>query len=181
VVEIYQGYRSNYEGLGTPRAPGARESERFAPGFVWNAWAKGIKLGVRSSSDHVSTHISYACFYVDEVSREAIVRSAKARRSYAATDNIIADLRKGGHFMGESFRSRGPLPLEVYAAGTGPIARAEVIRNNRLVYTAPGSGTEIRFTYTDTDTRPGVAYYYVRIEQQNGQLAWSSPVWVQYE
>ena len=30
-------------------------------GFVWNAWAKGYKLGVQASSDHVSTHISYTC------------------------------------------------------------------------------------------------------------------------
>jgi hypothetical protein len=84
----------------------------------------------------------------------------------------------GRHFMGESFR--GPVaPLEVYAAGTGPIARVVVIKSNRTVYTAPGSGSEMRFTYTDQVPAAGEAYYYVRVEQQDGQLGWSSPIWVE--
>jgi hypothetical protein len=61
VVEIYQGYRSNYEDSDAPRAE-KREIGKFTAGLVWNAWAKGAKLGVQSSSDHVSTHISYADF-----------------------------------------------------------------------------------------------------------------------
>ena len=180
VVEIYQGYRSNFETLGAPRSPSRQESAKFSAGFVWNAWSKGIKLGVQASSDHVSTHISYAGLYVDRVDRDAIIAAMKARRSYAATDNILVDLRTGEHFMGESFQTTERLPLSVYAAGTGPIARVEVIKNNRVVYAVPGAGPEARFSYTDQDVQPGESYYYVRIEQTNGQLCWSSPIWVQY-
>ena len=181
IVEIYQGYRSNYETAGAPRSPSQREASRFTDGFVWSAWAKGIKLGVQASSDHVSTHISYAGFYVEQVSREAILASMRARRSFAATDNIFVDLRMAGHFMGESFRSRRAMPLEVYVSGTGPISRVEVIRNNRVVYSVAGAGAEMRFKYTDTGIQPGEAYYYVRAQQQNQQLCWSSPIWVRYE
>jgi hypothetical protein len=179
-VEIYQGYRASAETPGAPRAPApdSREAVRFAAGFVWNAWARGIKLGVQASSDHVSTHVSYADFYVDHVNREAILAAMKARRAYAATDNVVVDLRMGDHFMGESFRSSAVPPLTVYFACAAPIRRVDVIKNNRIVYTAPGAGPEMRFTYTDHDTRPGEAYYYVRMEQQDGQLAWSSPIWV---
>ena len=74
---------------GGPRAPTENQAGRFAAGFVTQAWAKGIKMGVEASSDHVSTHISYACFYVNQVSREAIMAAMKARHSYAATDNIV--------------------------------------------------------------------------------------------
>jgi hypothetical protein len=179
-VEIYQGYRRNYEGPGTPRSPAAGEEARFSAGYVWNAWAKGIKMGVQSSSDHVSTHISYAAFYVENVDRESILAATKTRRSYAATDNIIVDFRMGGRFMGESFAASGAQPIEVYARGTGPIARIEVIKNNKMIYTAPGTGPELRFTHTDRDAAPGESYYYIRVEQQDGQLAWSSPIWVQY-
>ena len=70
---------------------------------------KGYKLGVQASSDHVSTHISYAGFYVDRIDRDSIIAAMKARRSYAGTDNIFADLRMGSRFMGESF----PLALTV--------------------------------------------------------------------
>jgi hypothetical protein len=180
VVEIYQGYRTNYEGPGTPRAARGAEAAKFAAGFVWNAWAKGIKLGVQSSSDHVSTHISYAAFYVDRVERSAILDAARARRAYAATDNFIIDLRMGSHFMGDVFKSDRALPLQVYVRGAGDLASVEVIRNNRVVYSAPVNGAEARFEWTDSSTAPGESYYYVRAQQRDGQLGWSSPVWVTY-
>src|SRR5436190_12992408 len=62
VVEIYQGDRNNYECEGAPRGlaardfPNAQGNEKVHPqGFVWNALAKGYRLGFESSSDHVST------------------------------------------------------------------------------------------------------------------------------
>ena len=179
VVEIYQGYRSNFETLGAPRAPTRQESARFSAGFVWNAWAKGLKLGVQASSDHVSTHISYAGFYVDRVDRDAIIEAMKARRSYAATDNGFVDLRMGDHFMGESFSSPGVLPLRVYVSGTAEIARVEVVHNNKVVYVAPGSGSEMTFNWTDNGSPHGENYYYARVTQKDGQLIWSSPIWVE--
>ena len=181
VVEIYQGYRSNFETVGAPRSPTPRESARFTAGFVWNAWAKGIKLGVQASSDHVSTHISYAGFYVDRLDRDAIIAAMKERRSYAATDNVFVDLRMGEHFMGESFRSRTPEPLRVYVSGTAELARIDVIHNNKIVYSVPGSGSATAtFAWTDNEAPHGENYYYVRTEQKNGQLCWSSPIWVEY-
>jgi hypothetical protein len=180
VVEIYQGYRSNFETLAAPRAPTRQESARFAAGFVWSAWAKGLKLGVQASSDHVSTHISYAGFYVDRLDRDAIIEAMKARRSYAATDNGFVDLRLGDHFMGEIFRASTVLPLRVYVSGTREITRVEVIHNNKVVYVVPGNASEMAFTWTDNESPHGENYYYVRVTQQDGQLIWSSPIWVTY-
>jgi hypothetical protein len=180
VVEIYQGYRSNYETLGAPRGPSQKESARFSAGFVWNAWAKGIKLGVQSSSDHVSTHISYAGFYVDRVERDAIIAAMKARRSYAGTDNIFVDFRMVDRFMGDSFSTAERPALSVYVSGTGPIARVQLIKNNRVIYTVPGTGSEMRFSFKDEDVQAGESYYYVRADQTSGQLCWSSPIWVEY-
>jgi hypothetical protein len=39
----------------------------------------------------------------------------------------------------------------------------------------------MNFTYTDAEARTGEAYYYIRVEQKDGQLGWSSPIWVRYE
>jgi hypothetical protein len=178
VVEIYQGYRNNFEGPEVPRQVPPKQVERFSAGFVWSAWAKGIKLGVQSSSDHVSTHISCAALYVERLDRQAIFDALKARRSFAATDNLIIDFRAGDRFMGEIFRARGPVQLKAYIRGTAPLARVVLIKNNRVIYTAPGTGPEMNFSFTDTDATPAGAYYYIRVEQQNGQLGWSSPVWV---
>jgi hypothetical protein len=179
VVEIYQGYRRNYEGPGTPRAPAqGEEPSRFAPGYVWNAWKKGIRMGVQSSSDHVSTHISYGAFYVESITRKAILDAIRARRTYAATDNIVADFRYGDHFMGESVRAAGGQPITANIAGTAALARVVLVRNHNVIYSAAGTGSQMRFTYTDREPLAGTSWYYLRIEQQNGQLAWTSPIWV---
>ncbi len=180
VVEIYQGYRRNYETPGAPRAPAkGEEPSKFEAGYVWNAWAKGIKMGVQSSSDHVSTHISYAALYVDRIDREAILDAIRARRAYAATDNIVVDLRVAGKFMGSGAATGARPKLEARVLGTGPIEMVEVIRNNQVIYTYPGKGSpNARFDFTDTGAPAGERYYYIRVRQKDIQLAWSSPVWV---
>ncbi len=75
LVEIYQGYRNSYEYEGAPRSatalnPQAQKSGWEPAGFWWNALAKGYKLGVQASSDHWSTHISYACILAETLTRE---------------------------------------------------------------------------------------------------------------
>jgi hypothetical protein len=184
IVEIYQGYGQDFGGSqempGAPRAPTEQQAGRFATGFVTQAWAKGIKMGVEASSDHVSTHISYACFYVNQVSRDAIMAAMKARHSYAATDNIVIDLRMGGHFMGDSFQASSVPTLNVYISGTATLARIEVIRNNLIVYSTRGANSEMRFSWLDNHPQEGQSWYYVRLEQSDGQICWSSPIWVQH-
>jgi len=189
LVEIYQGLNSSYEYENAPRAdtPERRyyhHGEGWRPaGFVWNAWAKGLKLGVQASSDHIATHDSYACILVDgdrEPTREDILNGMRARHAYAATDNIIVDARIGEHIMGDVFKSSETPVLKVKVQGTGPIARIEVIKNNTFVHTVRPEGASAAFEYRDSDIKPGESYYYVRVEQAAGQLAWSSPIWVTY-
>ena len=96
----------------------------------------------------------------------------------AATDNLIIDFHAGQGFMGEAGSARGPVPLRAYVRGTGPLATVTLIKNNRVIYAAPGTGPEMNFSYTDTGPETGESYYHIRIEQRDGQLGWSSPIWV---
>jgi hypothetical protein len=114
---------------------------------------------VQSSSDHVSTHVSYTAFYVDRLDRDAILEAARARRAFAATDNLIADLRSGSHFIGESFAASGSPAIEAHVAVTAPIAAVAVIKNNPVIYSAPGDGPENRFRYADEAAEPGEPFY----------------------
>lgn len=178
LVEIYQGYRTNYEHDGAPRSSTPQRDEQ-AMGFIWNAWAKGLKLGVQSSSDHVSTHGSYGMIYVDEVDTESILEGIRARRAYAATDNILVDFRVDGHLMGEAYSTDGQPLLTVKVVGTGPIEKVEVIKDNRYVHTHDARGaTSVEFDYRDSTADISSSYYYIRVEQRDGELAWASPVWV---
>src|SRR5207302_5557841 len=111
IVEIYQGDRQNYERPDAPRAPTDDDSiGGWRPkGFVNLALEKGYVLGFESSSDHISTRISYGNIYVKELTRQAVLDGLKQRHIYAATDNILADVRSGSHMMGDVF-STAALP-----------------------------------------------------------------------
>jgi hypothetical protein len=178
LVEVYQGYRTNFEHEGAPRSRPTPAPHNA--GFVWKAWEKGLKLGLQSSSDHVSTHASYAMIYVDEFSREGIMNGIRARRAYAATDNILVDFRVNGRLMGEAFESSELPKIEAKITGSAPIRKVEVIKDNTYLHTQPGSGNELAFTFVDNNAKTGESYYYIRVEQEDGELAWASPVWVTY-
>ena len=184
VVEIYQGHRHNYEAPGAPRSPTqATQIGGYQPkGFIWNALEKGYRLGFESSSDHVSTHLSYAILYAEDASRPALIDAFKKRHCYAATDNILLDVRSGDHLMGDSFATREKPGLQVVVKGTAPVARLHVVRDNKYAMTIEPNARDVTFRYADDEARPGEShYYYVRVEQADGNLAWASPIWVTYE
>ncbi len=70
--------------------------------------------------------------------------------------------------------------LKVRVQGTDKIARIEVIKNNTFVHTVRPEASQAAFEFRDTSVKPGESYYYIRVEQEAGQLAWSSPIWVNY-
>jgi hypothetical protein len=189
VVEIFQGARTNYEFAGAPLsadeskdAAHMKTAGYFPVGMVRNAWAKGYRLGIITSSDHGSTHYSYAMAYTDRYDRQGILDAIRRRQTYGATDNIILDVRMGDHFMGSEFKADSPLPLRVRIRGTRAVARVEVIRGDRLIYSLEPNKQDVSFEFADKDggKRRETAYYYVRVQQSDGQLAWSSPIWVNY-
>ncbi len=184
IVEIYQGDRNNYEHQGAPRSA-TRETQigGFEPaGFVWNALSKGYKLGFQASSDHISTHISYAVVLVEEPTRQGILDAFKQRHCYGATDNIIAIVSCQDHLMGDEFTTSKKPTLEINAFGTQPIARVSVVKDMKYVYTTGPNKRQVKFRWTDNQPTVGkTSFYYVRIDQQDGQIAWASPMWITYQ
>jgi hypothetical protein len=190
VVEIYQGCRQNYE---EPKAPKAAKDAAdslggFQPeGYVWNAFAKGYKLGFQVSSDHVSTHISYGIVYAEKPTREAILDAFKKRHSYGANDNIILDVRSGDKMMGDEFTLRVAPRLDIRAIGTAPIARIDIVRQidkstPAYVYATQPKIRDVKISWTDSNAKEGALnMYYVRLTQEDGKLAWASPMWIKYE
>jgi hypothetical protein len=189
VVEIYQGHRQNYEYEGAPQS--AHEGDTIGAykpaGFVWNALKKGYRLGFEVSSDHVSTHLSYAVVLAEKPTRDGIVDAFKKRHSYGAQDNIVLAVTCGGHLMGDEFTVKSPPEFQIQAIGTGPIARVAIIRGigndvPTYVYNAEPNEAEVKLTWKDDMAVAGESsYYYVRIEQADKKLAWASPMWIKYE
>jgi hypothetical protein len=142
---------------------------------------KGYRLGFQASSDHWSTHISYCMVLAEKHDRESILDALKKRHCYAATDDIIVNVHSGEYIMGDEFKTNEPPKLEFEVIGTGPIKQIDILKDHEVVHTIQGDGqTQIRRTWADPKPSPGVHYYYIRVEQVDGELAWASPMWIEY-
>ena len=184
VVEIYQGDRQNYEIPEGPRANTEGDSiGGWRPlGFVSHALARGYRLGFQASSDHVSTHMSYCNLWVTEPTRDGVLEAFKKRRIYGATENILADVRCNGHFMGEEFSLTEAPQIDVELVGMAPFAKVQIIKDGVYAYSVEPGAREVSFSWRDNAAEKGkTSYYYVRGEQTDGEIVWVSPMWITLE
>jgi hypothetical protein len=183
MVEIYQGERQNYERPEAPRTN--RESDSIGgwrpKGFVNLALEMGYKLAFQASSDHISTHMSYCNILATDHTREAILDAFQKRHIYGSTDNILADFRCGSYIMGDAFSLPTTPELKVKLSGTAPFAKVHIIKDNKYVYTTEPKQTAVEFAWRDNAPARGkTSYYYVRGEQEDGEVVWVSPMWITY-
>jgi hypothetical protein len=143
-----------------------------------------------------------------ENTREAIWDAMWNRRVYATTGpRIILDLQLNSlntpsatqprvHPMGSEvllsenseLASERKLTVEVH--GTEKIKSIEIVRNNKDIYTYSADSPDVAFDWNDTDpldeiNLPAARYsqnpftfYYIRVTQTDGEMAWSSPIWI---
>jgi hypothetical protein len=88
--------------------------------------------------------------------------------------------------MGEEWSSKEAPKLDIYVRGAGvPIRSVEIMGRFKTLH-AEGSAEkplnkdEVHLTWSDPDwdKQTGEQWYYVRVIQQDDEMAWSSPVWV---
>jgi hypothetical protein len=183
VVEIYQGDRQNYEMPDAPRSNSEKDSiGNWRPkGFVNLALAKGYKLGFQASSDHISTHMSYCNILAKDLTRESVLEGFEKRHVYGSTDNILADVRSGPYLMGDAFSTAEAPNLHVKLEGTAKFAKVVVVKDNEYVYSTQPGSDKVDFSWRDNSPAKGkTSYYYVRGEQDNGEIVWVSPMWITY-
>jgi hypothetical protein len=183
VVEIYQGMRQNYEMPDAPRSNSATDSiGGWRPkGFVNLALEKGYKLGFQASSDHISTHQSYANVLVTGDTREALMDGLRKRHVYASTEQIVADVRSGPYLMGDVFSTAEAPNLHVKLSGSNKFSKVVIVKDNEYVYSTEPGSQQVEFSWRDNAPAKGkTSYYYVRGEQDNGELVWVSPMWITY-
>ncbi|MGD8238422.1 MAG: DUF3604 domain-containing protein, partial [Armatimonadota bacterium] len=175
VAEIFQS-RGSYEYLGAPRQAGKPAEGHY----IQDAWARNIVIGVIASPDH-GGGMGKAAIFAPELTREAILDAVRARHTYGTTaGRIFLDVRVNGKLMGEKTTAKAgePITVTVNAVGPQPIERVDVCRSNKFIYTHSPGKRAASFTFRDTDPLPGTSYYYVRVIQDDEEIAWSSPVWV---
>lgn len=115
-----------------------------------------------------------------ELTREAIIQALKKRRCYATTGaRIVLDFRADGRGMGEEFTTtESRVAVSARVLGTAPIERLEVVSDGNTVLTQPSDGRIAEFTETLSLMGDKASYFYLRVTQSDGHVAWSSPIWV---
>jgi hypothetical protein len=171
-----------------------QRSEPWAATFL----SAGHRLGIMAGSDNHYGNPGYGylkirhdwtqqeigtsavAVYAPQLTREAIFHALYDRRCYATTgDRIILDVQANGHPMGCEFRSYTPPEITVEVSGTTRISQIQILKNRKLVHTGKPNQSTVMLKWKDPwfqSYRP--AYYYVRVIQENNELAISSPIWI---
>ena len=65
--------------------------------------------------------------------------------------------------------------------GTAPVRRVTIIRNETDYKIFQHAARDFAASFTDDAPVDGENRYYIRVEQNDGNMAWSSPVWVTFK
>lgn len=158
---------------------------------------QGMRLGfVASSDDHAGRpgrtdwlrkRQAYpgglAAVWAPELSRENVWDALWNRRCYGTSGaRIILEFYVNGQPMGSvleqdaSFAETHRIFFRVL--GTAPIAMVEILRGAELIYAESSFNLSCQDEFM-VEPEPGAAnYYYIRVLQADGEMAWSSPIWV---
>ncbi|MEN8181262.1 MAG: CehA/McbA family metallohydrolase, partial [Myxococcota bacterium] len=162
--------------------------------FVQDALGRGYRLGIIGSGDTHDGHpglgspenptVGLAAILSERLDRAAVLEALRARRVYATSGaRIVLDFEVSGANLGEVLRvpsSTAPRRIVARAVGTAPLTRLDVVKAGAVLASVEGDGGEVLSLVAEDrePVQPG-EYLYLRVIQEDGGLAWSSPVWVE--
>lgn len=149
-------------------------------------------------SDQVQYSPGLTAILATSHSRDGLIQALNKKACYATTGpRIIAGIEVAHAMMGSELNTKTKPGLAYnrhitgYAVGTAPIKEILIIRNGKPFHTFTPKGDIFEFTYDDEEPlekvalkskgeRPPFVYYYMRVEQEDGHIAWTSPIWVDF-
>ncbi len=167
-------------------------------GFVAGGHDDRGPYGQLFDSDQVQYPAGMTAILAKEHNRSSMIEALTNRSCYATTgEKIIVHFNLAQFPMGSEVETKERPGLEYnrhisgFAIGTKPITEAVIVRNgeNWRTLEANSEGnvefevddgellSKIAFHSKKEDVLP-FAYYYLRIVQEDGHIAWSSPIWV---
>jgi len=162
LLEIYQGMRNN-----------------ICEADMQQGLSGGHHFGIISSSDHMSTGASFACVWAERPTRESLFRAMQARRTFGATAHIVLKVTAGEHWMGEEFATQKMPPLQVEARVTAKISKVDLLVDGEVRDSLTSTASDVKWTPKLDLSLTGKHIFFVRLEQSDGNHAWSSPLWIE--
>jgi len=161
--------------------------------FVQDALARGLRFGIVGGSDNHgliwhhgvarqrdSYRTGLAAVLAPQLTRAAIFDALKRRRVYATTGiKARVDFRVNDCLMGGEIEvAQGPISIVANVSGPRRLRYLTVVKDNVDWYQFGGEGWGSRFTIADPVLPEKESFYYLRVEFEDQEMAWSSPVWV---
>ncbi|MFO7956002.1 MAG: CehA/McbA family metallohydrolase [Candidatus Brocadiia bacterium] len=113
-----------------------------------------------------------------ELDRRSLLKALRNRRTYATTGARIlleftaAGLRMGDEGMADEVECRATVH------GEDVISLVEIIKDGEVAWSRRCDDEDVELTWQDPEPPTDEHYYYLHVVQDDGQMAWSSPVWV---
>ena len=117
--------------------------------------------------------------YAEELSREAVFDALASRRCYATTGTrpIVAFCVNDAP-MGSSIPPAERRRIEARVIAGQPIRKIELFRGTEVIASVEPESDEAELRHVDAGSVPEGTFYYLRVTQRSGDLAWTSPVWI---
>ncbi len=116
--------------------------------------------------------------WAKELTRESVFEALWNRRVFATTNvRTIVRFAVCGQPMGGEVTCEGPRSIALRVVGQSPIALVEIVRNGESIVALRPGALEVDHEGEDVGAGNG-DWYYARITHEDGERAWSSPVWV---
>lgn len=149
-------------------------------------------------SDQIQYSPGLTAIIAAEQTKASIAEALYNRSCYATTgERMIIGFHIAGNAMGTETSNAVKPGLQYnrhisgHAAGTTKLEKIEIIRNGKVIHTIKPEGYAMEFTYDDTtaldkvcvdakDKNPPFVFYYIRVTQEDGHMAWSSPIWIDF-
>lgn len=168
-------------------------------------WRVGFTAGGDDHSSHAGTDFPWRFQYKagtmavlsTDKTREGIWEAMWNRRVIATSGpRILLDYTLNGRPMGSELDAedlpelREGRSISIEFHGTAPAERIDIIRNGEVVHSFKKPGLDAELTWEDGAPLEGVllpparfcagpfCFYYVRALQEDGEMAWASPVWI---
>jgi hypothetical protein len=177
LVEIFQN-RGSYEFDGAPYQRSRRA--RFREGHsVRDALRMGHHLGIIASPDH-GGGMGLAGVWAESLTREAIFEALHARRTFGTTGaKLELFLEVAGQPQGvELHGARAPVDVKASVRGTASGLDLVLVVDGVDEKSWHFDGDRASIEWSDPRPLGATRYYYLRAEQADGHVGWTSPVWV---
>lgn len=172
-IEIFQDDRGSGE---QADAPGLTNSTRLAkPIWAVDALRQGRRFGFVAGGDH--SGVALGGVWIESFTREALHRALSERCCYATTGQHAAIMFTANDRPLGSTGAGAPADFRLIVGSVEPVVRVEVLRNGTVVRVFDDPNDSGRRIWSEPAATAG-DFWYCRIHWQNGELAWTSPVWL---